>query len=507
MKKLFLILLSAFAFAACDKDNAEGPSTITVTNPSELNQTVFADNTQGQGGVKFTTAGAWSSTIVSKTRADVSTWVSIDPASGDKAGEYTVNIKLDPNYTGETRKAEIKISCSGYAIDINIEQKGTTQSGEIPEPRPEPSGSGVLTNESTQKSFKLTGVSHEISNYNVVRIVFEGEDEVDGKVERASFMADFRNPLQRGQLQAGEYRVEDYTPREDGVCCWMKSSLGGYGEAGTIRVELEGNVYTFTMNIQLETGTTEQYATLNGSFAGVPRYLNEEVKVGSITLNETQKRLELGGEVALVATVLPENATNKNFTWSSSNTAVATVSEEGLVRGVAAGVATITATTMDGNNMATCAVTVNAAVAVQSIKVSPTTLSMLEGETHDGPINVTVAPENATNKNYTWASSKPEVAEYDGKAVRAKTAGETTITFTTEEGAKTATLTITVSARQSSGSGSLTVVDKAGKYDDQLYSLIEVTHTILSKTKVELSFKDSNGNGVVNLRLNNPLSN
>ena len=87
----------------------------------------------------------------------------------------------------------------------------------------------------------------------------------------------------------------------------------------------------------------------------------QTVAVESVTLNKTELTLEVGGEETLTATVTPNNATNKTITWSSDNTAVATVAN-GKVTAVAAGTATITATA-DGKS-ATCTVTVNAPVTV-----------------------------------------------------------------------------------------------------------------------------------------------
>jgi formylglycine-generating enzyme required for sulfatase activity len=94
--------------------------------------------------------------------------------------------------------------------------------------------------------------------------------------------------------------------------------------------------------------------TWNGGFSG------GNIPITGVTLNKTTLSLAVGGSETLTPTVAPSNATNKNVSWRSSNTAVATVSATGLVRGVSAGSATITVTTEDGNKTATCTVTVSA---------------------------------------------------------------------------------------------------------------------------------------------------
>lgn len=142
MRKLLVMMLAICALASCGK--GPGSENIEITGGS-ANQEVFADNTQATGGVKFTTTGAWASTIVPTVKAD-EVWVSIDPASGDKAGEYTINILLEPNYTGKTREAEIKINCNGSTITITVEQKGTTQGGDIPELKPKKLVSKIIRN-------------------------------------------------------------------------------------------------------------------------------------------------------------------------------------------------------------------------------------------------------------------------------------------------------------------------------------------------------------------------
>jgi post-segregation antitoxin (ccd killing protein) len=82
------------------------------------------------------------------------------------------------------------------------------------------------------------------------------------------------------------------------------------------------------------------------------------VPVSYVSLNKTSMKLTVGISETLTATITPSNATNKAVTWSNSNTAVATVSASGAVTAVATGRATITVTTVDGNKIDFCTVTV-----------------------------------------------------------------------------------------------------------------------------------------------------
>jgi len=86
-------------------------------------------------------------------------------------------------------------------------------------------------------------------------------------------------------------------------------------------------------------------------------YVEPTIDVTSITLDQTAVELLEGATVTLVATVAPENATDKTITWTTSNEAVATVAD-GVVTAVAAGEAVITA--QAGNVTATCTITIKA---------------------------------------------------------------------------------------------------------------------------------------------------
>lgn len=84
----------------------------------------------------------------------------------------------------------------------------------------------------------------------------------------------------------------------------------------------------------------------------------ENVPVTGVSLDKTTANVDIYKTIQLIATVAPDNATNKIVKWSSSDKNIATVIN-GEVRGISAGTVTITATTDDGNKNATCNVTVN----------------------------------------------------------------------------------------------------------------------------------------------------
>lgn len=173
--------------------------------------------------------------------------------------------------------------------------------------------------------------------------------------------------------------------------------------------------------------------------------------VTSIVLNTYSIKWNIGKSGHFYPTVSPENATNKNVTWKSSNTSVATVSSAGLLTAVGAGTATITCTASDGSGVtAKCNVTVLPQL-VTSIKLNTTSISWDVGKS--GSFTATVSPSNATNKNVTWKSSNTSVATVSSTGLlKAVGAGTATITCTAADGSGvTAKCSVTVKAASISG--------------------------------------------------------
>jgi len=126
----------------------------------------------------------------------------------------------------------------------------------------------------------------------------------------------------------------------------------------------------------------EDTTDTDSSFGVVPDGLSAETKVTvttkveQITLNKTEGTLTVGNSVTVTATVTPDNATNATVNWTSSDETVATVDSNGKVTAVAAGSATITATSeSDGDVSADYALTVNKAAAKPATRYSGTTSS------------------------------------------------------------------------------------------------------------------------------------
>ena len=159
------------------------------------------------------------------------------------------------------------------------------------------------------------------------------------------------------------------------------------------------------------------------------------IPVSSITLDKSEASLTIGETLQLTATLLPEEATDKSVTWSSSDEKVATVTAEGLVTAVGIGKAVITATTNDGTSLsATCEITV-LPVYVTSVTLNYTEYAIEMTKTKTLQLTSTVLPDNATDKSLTWETSDDTVATVSGTGlVTIWKAGYALITATANDG-------------------------------------------------------------------------
>lgn len=167
---------------------------------------------------------------------------------------------------------------------------------------------------------------------------------------------------------------------------------------------------------------------------------DEDVAVTGLSLSKTSITLLKGEEDSIVARIAPENASNQSVTWSSSAPSNVSVTN-GKIHALAAGSATITATTVDGQFTASCQVTVQ--VNVSGVSLSQTELTIVKGKSTS--LSCTVAPADATDKQVIWSSSDNTVATVDQDGtVTGMTGGVATITVATPDGKFKASCTVTV---------------------------------------------------------------
>ena len=176
----------------------------------------------------------------------------------------------------------------------------------------------------------------------------------------------------------------------------------------------------------------------------------KKYQVKEIRLNKSTAEVLEGETITLIANILPSNATDKSVKWSSNNGNVASVDQNGRVKGIKAGKTTITVSSVENENIkASCDITVVAKkISVTEVKLDKTSLDMTEGD--EVTLTATVKPDDATNKNVIWSSSKTSVATVDanGKVV-AKAAGTAVITVSSDENEDIkATCTVTVKAKK-----------------------------------------------------------
>ena len=166
--------------------------------------------------------------------------------------------------------------------------------------------------------------------------------------------------------------------------------------------------------------------------------------VTGVSLSSASLTINKGGTHQLTTTVSPETASNKTVSWSTSNPAVASVSQTGLITAIGGGSADITVTTVDGSYSAQCRVTVN--VPVTGVQLDEVSASI--GMDSSTTLGYTVLPSDASNKSVTWQSSNTSVAEIDSSTglITPIAPGGTEITVTTVDGNYSDTLFLIVTS-------------------------------------------------------------
>ncbi len=165
-------------------------------------------------------------------------------------------------------------------------------------------------------------------------------------------------------------------------------------------------------------------------------------RVQYVFISSYKSSVAVGDSYRFSTAVYPENAGNKDVSWTSSDPSVASVDTDGTVHGLKEGNVTITATSKDGGK------TDSKSLKISLIHVSAMLLSYARYSSYTGrPVHLTatILPSNATNKALVWSSSDTSKATVDQDGlVRCLAEGVVTITATAADNGKARSCTLTI---------------------------------------------------------------
>ena len=213
---------------------------------------------------------------------------------------------------------------------------------------------------------------------------------------------------------------------------------------------------------------------------------NQPVLVSSIALSPTSVTLNPNGTYKFNVTVSPSNATNKGVTWSSNDTNVVSVDQNGNIKALKDGMAKIRVTAQDGSGKyAEASVTVESSkptnVLVTGVSLNASTVKMYVGQSYQ--LIHTIKPSNATNKGVTWSSSNTNVVSVSNGKIVGKSSGKARITVTTNDGRYSAYTDVTVINRPSSNSSSNSKPSSSSSSGSSISSSIDIIKDTIELNK------------------------
>lgn len=367
--------------------------------------------------------------------------IGVNYQNGSTGTVHPDGIELDSSTPGDNVPGKLFVGSFEYDFTINVTEK-VAPSGSIVFPLGD-DGAAEHADGSSATEFSETVSGQTISISNGQKMYAGARDATGNgclKFGTSSAGGSFDLSVSEfDNLEKVIFRVAQYKARNDGTI-----AIDG-GEAYTMQKTSDSGQYD-----EVEVAITNQ-TKLSVVFAK-RAMLNEielvfedttpVVAVESVEISPSSLELDVSDSpVSLTANVLPVDATDKTVSWHSNDESVVTVSAEGLVTPVGSGSTTIIASA-GGVESNACSVTVT--THVTGVSITPT-LNLAEGDT--GNVVVTVAPANADDPSYTLSSSNTSVAEVNANGVvTAVSAGEATITATTNDGGYTADCVVTVSA-------------------------------------------------------------
>lgn len=479
---LSLAMLVVMAVMSCNKPDGgstqQKPDPTPIPTPTPTPSIVIDSGVDtkpilsedgGDFKISFESTVSWTASVV-ESKADLS-WVTLDRTSGP-AGHVSIGVTVSANESYSARSAIVRIVAGSKVQDITITQRAKEDrtvkvtgvslkvdgSAEITEGETVTIIATVLPENATNKNVSWTSSNSDVASVTdgVVTGLKPGNTRITVKTEDGGLTSSCQITVQSSTVRVQSVSLNSTSATMDVGGTMTLTAKVLPEDATNKRVSWEtGNSSVATVgNNGLVTavgaGSTNITVTTDdgGYTATCAITVNEPIiHVQSVSLRSETTTLLVGETMGIDAIVLPENASNKKLSWSSDNKSVAQVNDKGVVSGIEAGSAMITATTEDGGLSASISVTVeNPVVPVSGIYLN----TPQENIVVDGTLSLiaTVVPENATNKSVKWKSDNSSVAKVDNGVVSAMAVGTANISAETEDGGYIASCQVTVTQKE-----------------------------------------------------------
>ena len=292
---------------------------------------------------------------------------------------------------------------------------------------------------SVDNSGKVTPLKNGSTNVKAVVQYFDGTEVnltekivVDFKAERISLDKTNITLNNNKPVKLNEKVLPEYTNNKK--VTWSSSN------EKVATVDENGNVTAVNNGICKITATTTDGTNKTASCD-----VKVDIKAKSISFSSTSYKItDLGQTPSFKPKILPENTANKNVTWKSSDSSIATVSSTtGVINAVSNGTCKIIATTKDGTNLS-ASMDIIVDIKAKSVALDKTSLK-IASKNSTNKLVATVTPSQA-NQKVAWSSSNGKIATVDSKGrVKAVSNGKCKIIATTTDGTnRTASCDVTV---------------------------------------------------------------
>ena len=344
-----------------------------------------------------------------------------------------------------------------------------------------------------------------VNDNGVVTGVGIGITTITVKTDDGGFTAECRVTVRDGSVKGVTLNESEITVGVNGKYSGLEATLiPDYAVIKKVTWSSSNEEIATVDKNGVVTGVSEGEAyitvkTADGGYEDQCKVTVINYRVTGVTLNKSGITMDPGTTYdGLKATVSPENASNKDVTWSSSDTDVATVNQNGVVTAVSSGTAYITVKTVDGGFTAKCKVNV-INYFVTGVKLNKSSITIDKGTVYTDLV-ATVSPSTAKNKEVTWSSNKTSVATVDQNGVvTGVDGGNAVITVKTKDGGFIAKCNVKVVVHVSSiklNKSSITI-ETGTTYSDLKATILPDNATdkevIWSSNKTSVATVDQNG--------------